>query len=442
MKKQKYYFECDNCGYTDINKFFICPECKSGTGKKKEKPYNIKTYSEKEIKYINDIKNETLETISTDIKELDKVLGGKGIVKNSLNIISGFPGVGKSTLLLQLINNFSLKYKCAYITAEETEQQIYQRYKRLKLNNNFYIKHETNINYIKAITKNCDIIIIDSINTIYDDNLNNNFIAGSISQIKNNIFNLMEYAKKNNKTIIIVGQITKDGSIAGPKILEHMVDGVLFFDYFGNNRKYRILKTIKNRYGNINEIALFEMNEKGMIPVSDYSSIFLNKTEYKQGTVYSMYMEGNKPIFLEIQSLIVDSYSEKNIIQSVGYDLKRLNQMIAIITKEKFNYNSKKITIYNKNIFINITNGMIIKEPFIDLAIFASIISNETNIIIKDSIFIGEIGLNGTVIKHPNEEYIVKESKKYFKNVISYSTGYNNIKKVFDYIINQSLKGK
>lgn len=418
---QKYYFKCNNCGYEDLNKFFLCPKCNEGSGEKInsiKKVNKLKNSSTITLNNIKDFNSEETEYYTIGTKEIDNCLGG-GLAKNSLSIVFGPPGVGKSTLLLQILNSLAVNYNCTYITAEETAGQINKRYHRLKLNNNFKLAHLSSINNIKNATKDSNIIIIDSINTIYDDTVDN--VMGGITQIKNNVFSLLEYSKKENKTIILIGQVTKDGSISGPRVLEHMVDMVLYFDYFGDNSNFRMLKNIKNRFGDNNNVSVYKMKPDGLEVITDYSNIFLNKNNITAGTAFSVFIEGGKPIFVEIQSLIVPTNSEKNLIQIVGYDLKRLFQITAILSK------FSKINLFNKNIFVNLVNGIKINEPIIDLGVYASILSSDKNIIIKDTLFLGEIGLNGNILKHMNEEFIVKECSKYFKNIISYSTGYKNI---------------
>lgn len=422
---QKYHFKCNNCDHRSENKFGFCPKCENGMGEKINSPIpqnlsNKHLNSSIGIKSVSDYDNEDFTYYDTGIKEINDCLGG-GLAINSLTLFSGPPGAGKSTLLLQLINNLAAKNSCAYITAEETGQQVNKRYHRLGLKNNFKLHHLSDINEIIQSTRNCNIIFIDSINTVYNQDFNKGVI-GSVSQIKSNIFSLLEYVKNENKTIIVIGQITKDGEIAGPKMLEHMVDISLYFDYFGDGSNYRILKNIKNRFGDNNNIAILEMKEKGLNYIKDYSNIFLNKNNVTEGTAFSVFAEGSKPIFVEIQSLIVPTKSEKNLVQIVGYDLKRLYQLSAIL----FKYS--KINMYGKNVFVNIANGLKINEPVIDLGVYMSIISSEKNKIFQDMLFIGEIGLNGNIIKHQNEEFIVKECQKYFKHVVSYTTGYKNIK--------------
>jgi len=419
---QKYYFKCTECDYTSMNKFFLCPSCGEGTGEKVISSQTIsKPTAKKDFKSIEDYKDDLVHYYSTENKKLDETLNG-GIAKDSLTILAGPPGVGKSTLLLKIISNLSKKNKCCYITAEETGNQVYNRYKRMKLNNSFKLEHIDNINEIIENTKNEDIIIIDSINTIFDSEQDS--MPGSISQIKNCVFKLLEYSKNHHKTIIIVGQVTKDGSMAGPRVLEHMVDTVLFFDYFSNSNQYRILKIIKNRFGSNENIALFIMNEKGLSILEDYSTIFINKSEKTIGTTYVPVMEGKFPIFIEIQSLITNNSSDNSIMQIVGYDAKRLFQLSAIINQYT------DIKLYKNNVFVNISNGLKINQPTVDLSIYASILSSVYNKNIQDIVFIGEVGLNGTIKKHMNEDFLIKECKKYFKTVISYSTGFKTLSDV------------
>lgn len=426
--KQNYYFKCNNCDYTSDNKFFICPKCSEGTGEKidikKKLPFE-KKLEKKDMKNILDYDDTNLdEFYDTNFKEINECLGG-GIAKSSLILLSGAPGVGKSTLLLEIIDNLSKHNKCAYITAEETALQVKKRYKRLNLKNNFKLEHLTKLNTIKEKTLDQDIIFIDSINTIYNEE--DTGVLGGTSQVKSIIFSLLDYSKEYNKTIVLIAQIVKDGSISGPKTLEHMVDVVLYFDNFGENGNFRILKNIKNRFANTDNIAILEMKENNLLPINDYSKIFLNKNDITEGTAYSVFFESSKPIFVEIQSLLVDTKSEKNIIQIVGYDLKRLYQLTAIL--QKYGH----INVYGKNIFLSISNGLKINDTSIDLGIYAAVLSHEKKVKLEDTLFIGEIGLNGNIIKKPNEEFIVKECKKYFKKIICYTNGYKNLNDINKY---------
>lgn len=421
---QKYHFKCseNSCNYKSNDKFSICPECQNGFSIKVNSTLST-IYTNKNKSYIrtvNDYDTEKTQYFDTQIKEINDCLGG-GVAINSLTLFSGPPGAGKSTLLLQLINNLAENYKCAYITAEETGGQVNKRYHRLGLKNIFNLEHISNVEEIISSTQDSEIIIIDSINTVYNNNFDKGIIGG-VSQVKSNIFSFLEYTKKHNKTIILVGQVTKDGEIAGPKMLEHMVDISLYFDYFGDGSNYRILKNLKNRFGDNSNIAVLEMKENGLNAISDYSNIFLNKNNITEGTTFSVYAEGSKPIFVEIQSLLVPTKSEKPLTQIVGYDLKRLYQLSAILSK----YN--KINVYGNNLFVNMANGLKVNDPCVDLGVYMSIISNEKKVIFRDKLFLGEIGLNGNIIKQHNEEFILKECKKYFSEVICYSTGYKSIK--------------
>ena len=434
-------YKCNNCEYENLTSFGLCPECKNGfgeliekekkvfTSKKEKQIYNNKKHIKtRQIKNIKDLKeNNTEERIKTGFKELDKVLGN-GIMKNSLNLIYGQPGIGKSTLLLEVINNVSkTNLKCAYISGEETPLQIKKRYDRLGLKENFSIDDETNLLQIQEDFKNYDFLIIDSIQTLYLPEAGE---KGGISQIKACANSLVNFAKKSNKTIILIGQITKDFEMAGPKILEHMVDAVFEMKFYDSQEIYRYIKSNKNRFGNIGELSIFKMEENGMNEIENPSLLFIDNKISKKGAAYSILLDGNKPIFIEVQSLVVPSYNDKNYLQSLGINNKRLNQINAILLKY-LNIS----TFATSNIYSQIRGGLKIKEndTHVDLAVAASIISSVGELSIQpDMLFIGELGLTGEILPAKNEKKLIEIGKKFgFKNIISNSTGYKNINNLY-----------
>ena len=437
-------YVCNNCGYESNLKFILCPKCKQGFGQLKENENNKKIFSskkekeiyknkkkikkERKIFSIKELKEENQEErINTGFKELNKVFGN-GIMKNSLNLIYGQPGIGKSTLLLEVINNISKQgYKSVYISGEETPLQIKKRYDRLELLENFSIDDETNLLQVMEDFKEYDFLIIDSIQTLYLPDAGE---KGGISQIKACTNALMEFAKKENKTIILIGQVTKDNDMAGPKILEHMVDAVFEMKFYDNQELYRYIKSNKNRFGNVGEISIFKMDEKGMQEIENPSLLFIDNKIPKKGAAYSLLLDGNKPIFIEIQSLVVPAYNDKNYIQSLGINNKRLNQINAILLKYL------NISAFaTSHIYTQIRGGLKIKETetHTDLAVAASIISSAGELNIEpDFLFIGELGLTGEILPAKNEKKLIDLGQKFgFTKIISNSTGYKNIKDLY-----------
>lgn len=448
MAKKSSKYICNECGYTGFTPFILCPKCKKGMGeevfeetissniisKDKSNKKNVdfsKNYKAKKISKIKDIKNvSNEERIKTGQKTLDKLFGGTeknyGIMKNSLTLIAGAPGIGKSTLLAQVIDYIqeNVGLKTGYISAEENEQQIKNRFDRLGLKGNCDIDRENDIFQIITDFQDHDFLIIDSINTMFIEGAG---VIGGVSQIKECTITLMNWAKKYNKTIILVGQINGDGGIAGPQVLEHMVDTVLFFDNYDNNAIYRILKSIKNRFGETNEISIFEMMEKGLKEILNPSLMFIDKDTSKIGSALSIITEGKIPMFIESQSLLVDTSAEKTITQSIGYDSKRIYQLSAIMQKYL------KINTYKKNIFVSITGGLKVKNTYLDLSIVCSMLSSLKEKPLDKIIFIGELGLTGEIIKAPYEVELIKQAKNYgFEEVVCNTTGYKHINKILD----------
>ena len=432
-------FVCDKCNYTS-NKFFgICPKCKEGFGEEKDIVNTISvvkgsevdttkyTKNVKDLLSIEDINVDDAQRFDTGFPQLNMVFGGsgnnKGLMPDSVNVLFGRPGIGKSTLLMQLLSNFSKNnLSCAYVSAEENPVQLKERYKRLGLSEKFYLTDETNTFKIKEMTKNNDIIIIDSINTMYMPDAG---VIGGTSQLNANIMFLMEYAKKSHKTLLIISQVNKNDEIAGTNFFKHMVDGVFEFLDMEEDGIYRIVQSSKNRFGQSNETTIMKMDEKGLTEVEDPSFIFIQDNESAFGNATSMILQGNRPIFIDLESLVTESNSDKKIYNVVGFDSKKYMQILAIITKYL------DIFVYNYNVFTNIAGGVKIKnEPQIDLASIASILSSINEFNINKYIFIGEVSLNGSIRKHKLEELFIKHCKKMGiqKEIICYSEGYTHIK--------------
>ncbi|MCR4417022.1 MAG: DNA repair protein RadA [Ignavibacteria bacterium] len=414
-------FVCQNCGYESIQWLGKCPSCGQWNSfaeefEKKQKSKNSRQKSETTLVNISTINEKTINKafkLKTNIKEFDRVLGG-GLISGSVVLIAGDPGIGKSTLVLQAVSN--LKEKVIYVTGEESLEQISLRAARLKLKNeNLFILAETNLNQIIEILEQekPSIAVIDSIQTIYRDELESS--PGTIGQIRECTSVLMDFAKKNNVAIIIIGHITKDGLIAGPKALEHIVDTVIQFSG-EKNYSFRILRAIKNRFGSTNEIGIFEMHEDGLKEVENPSQVFLAEREYgASGSVVTSIIEGTRPILVEVQALVTPSGYGMAQRVTTGFDSRRLSILLAVIEK-RLNFK-----LSQQNVFLNIAGGVEIDEPAADLAVCCAIISSIKDIP-ADSLtcVVGEVGLGGEIRSISNLEKRIQESQKLgFKKIIT-----------------------
>lgn len=348
--------------------------------------------------------------IPTPIGELNRVLGG-GLVLGSAILIGGDPGIGKSTLLLQLAaSNFASKMNCLYITGEESLDQIKLRAIRLNLTNyNTDILAATNLEdiiaSIEANKNNIDLIVIDSIQTITTKELSSP--PGTVSQIRTCANELVNYAKQNNIIILLSCHVTKDGQLAGPKILEHLVDTVLYFEG-DNNNHFRILRSYKNRFGGVGEIGVFEMSGSGLIEVTNPSELFLMKREQNViGTSIFAGIEGSRPLLMEVQALIVPSNMVTPRRSAVGWDANRLSMILAVLSSRI------GLNLVNYEVYLSIAGGLKIADPASDLAVAASLISAATGKPIPEhSVFFGEISLSGEIRKTAKAETRIKEAVK------------------------------
>ena len=419
-KKNNIIFICENCGETTINWMGKCPSCNSWNTLKpftepEENKVNVKNINKNNsgdkalLTSIKKIKTFDNIRISTEIDELNGVLGG-GIVSGSVILIGGEPGIGKSTLLLQVASNIAKKEKVFYFTGEESLEQIKLRADRLNINDcDFLISSESNADNIvnTLLEEKPKLAIIDSIQTIYSPSTNS--IAGSPAQIKNCAWALMQTAKLKNITIFLVGHITKEGTIAGPKILEHIVDCVLYFE--GDDKGiYRILRAVKNRYGAVDEVGIFEMTEKGLMEVSDASRVFtkgINESIFA-GNVITPVIEGSRVFCVEQEALVGSSAFGYPRRLTIGYDQYKLLIIIAILEKRAH------INLSNQDVYLNIANGLNVKETASDLSVAMAIASSMSGIAIqRTTAYIGELGLSGEVRPVRFLERRIKEMKKF-----------------------------
>jgi len=401
MAKKKTLFECQACGFQSPKWMGKCTGCGAWdtlvelnseqiTFLKDTKSRNL-VYNKIKAIPITDVKEDMIIRFTSGSRELDLVLGG-GIVPSSLTLIGGSPGIGKSTLLLKIAGNLaSMGRKILYVSGEESAGQIKMRGKRLGSNhNNLYLLSEINLQSVISEIAETDyqFIVIDSIQTMYSEEIPS--AAGSVTQVRNITFELMRIAKMQNIPIFIIGHITKDGSIAGPRVLEHMVDTVLYFEG-DTNSDLRLLRGFKNRFGSTNEVGIFEMNRDGIADAKSMAGKFFNKEKLQSGSALTVIMEGSRPIIIEVQALVSEAYGNPKR-SSTGFDNSRLNMLLALLEKKL------DLPLGTYDVFINISGGIKINEPSADLAIIASILSSyRDRELSTNTIFIGEVSLTGEV---------------------------------------------
>ena len=396
MAKNKTIFVCNNCGYESPKWMGKCPACNEWNSFSEEKVINTKDtnyakLSKEKSKPIelNKIVKSTNERISTGFNELDRVLGG-GLVNGSLILLGGERGIGKSTLILQICEKINIKGKILYVSGEESAEQVKIRADRLNIKNeNLLFLSETDINNIEEeiIKIEPELVIIDSIQTMYSNEITS--APGSVSQVREITAKIMRICKENGITTILIGHVTKDGNIAGPRVLEHMVDTVLYIEgerYFS----YRILRGVKNRFGSTNEIGMFEMQQEGLVEIDNPSTILISeRNENSAGSIIVSSIEGTRPLLVEFQALTTPSVYGLPRRTANGIDYNRLTLLIAVIEKKA------GINLGNQDVYLNVVGGLRINEPAIDLGIILSTISSFKNIPISNEVVaIGEVRIN------------------------------------------------
>ncbi|MCF8713892.1 DNA repair protein RadA [Joostella atrarenae] len=415
MAKVKTTFFCQKCGTQYAKWQGQCSSCKDWNTlveevvqkeeKKGWKPTDTSSKRAAKPLRIQEIDGSQEMRMSSGGIEFDRVLGG-GIVPGSVILLGGEPGIGKSTLLLQIA--LHLPFKTLYVSGEESQKQIKMRAERIfSGSQHCYILTETKTqNIFKQIeATEPDILIIDSIQTLHTDHIESS--AGSISQIRECTSELIKFAKETNTPVILIGHITKDGHIAGPKILEHMVDTVLQFEG-DRNHVYRILRALKNRFGSTAELGIYEMLGKGLREVSNPSEILISKTEEElSGTAIAATLEGMRPLMIEVQALVSTAVYGTPQRTTTGYNVKRLNMLLAVLEKRA------GFRLGAKDVFLNLTGGISIEEPAIDLAVVAAILSSNEDIAIeRDFCFAAEIGLAGEIRPVQRVEQRILEAEK------------------------------
>ena len=418
-KGKKTAFFCQNCGYESSKWMGQCPGCREwntfveeltvtaskstsaksglGSGTGKSEPVQLSS-----------IQIEEDDRVLTQIEELDRVLGG-GIVPGSMVLVGGDPGIGKSTLLLQVCKELTAKqHKILYISGEESLRQIKLRARRIgEFNDQLLLLCETNLEAIRSTIERTrpEMVVIDSIQTMYNDQVSS--APGSVSQVRESTGVLMQIAKGMGISMFIVGHVTKDGSVAGPRVLEHMVDTVLYFEG-ARQVAYRILRSVKNRFGSTNEIGVFEMQEKGLIEVKNPSQAMLNgRPTDASGSVVVCSIEGTRPILIEIQALVTRTNFGLPRRTSVGIDYNRVNLLMAVLEKRA------GLHLGDCDAYVNLAGGMKLGEPAIDLGVVMAVVSSFKNKVIDSGILIfGEVGLSGEVRGVSMAETRVREAEK------------------------------
>lgn len=415
MAKTKTIFLCNNCGYESAKWLGKCPACNEWNSLVEEKiqKSNDFTVGNNEKKknnkpmMLNSVEGKETSRVSTGYEELDRVLGG-GIVKGSLILVGGEPGIGKSTLILQLCNKITGEGKVLYVSGEESAEQIKLRADRLNIHNDdIMFLGETDIDIIQTniLELNPKLVIIDSIQTMYSDEITS--AAGTVSQVREITARIMKLCKCNNITTIIIGHVTKEGNIAGPRVLEHMVDTVLYIEgerYFS----YRILRSVKNRFGSTNEIGMFEMQNEGMVEILNPSTVLISeKDDNPPGSIVVASMEGTRPLLIELQALTATTVFGLPRRTANGIDYNRLTLLMAVLEKKV------GMNLSNQDVYLNVVSGIRISEPAVDLGMILSVASSFKNFSIpKDTVAIGEVGLTGEVRSVNLIEKRIKEVEK------------------------------
>ncbi len=412
-KSNKTVFFCKECGYESAKWLGQCPGCKE-VGTFVEEPVGTKTniirrtaLNNKPVE-INQVTANDEERITTGFSELDRVLGG-GVVPGGLALVGGDPGIGKSTLLLQVCRNMSnAGKKILYISGEESLKQIRLRANRMgEFTGNLQLLAETSLDVIESVIMELkpEIVVIDSIQTIYREDIGS--APGSVSQVRESTNALMQLAKGNTISVFIVGHVTKEGVVAGPRVLEHMVDTVLYFEG-DRHASYRIIRGVKNRFGSTNEIGVFEMREEGLQQVLNPSEFMLDgRPKDASGCAVACLMEGTRPILVEVQALISHTNFGMPRRTAVGTDYNRVNLLMAVIEKRI------GVQMGDYDAYVNIAGGMKINEPALDLALVMALLSSFKNRVIDaDTIVFGEVGLAGEIRAVSQAEQRVLEAKK------------------------------
>ncbi len=410
MKTPKITFVCRECGYTSIKWLGKCPDCESWNSfdeveQRESQTSKTKKVFENKAEKFSELELPTYLRSKTGMQELDRVLGG-GLVSSSVVLLSGEPGIGKSTLLLQICSELAKARKVLYVSGEESKGQLKLRAERLGIiGDSLYLLTETDLDSVISECENLkpDVIIIDSVQTL--SSMRFSSAPGSITQVRECAMALIGYAKNASSAVFLVGHVNKEGGISGPKILEHMVDAVLYFEGERTN-SYRIIRAIKNRFGSTNEIGVFEMGDKGLVEIPNPSEVVMaERPKNTSGSCAGCVMQGTRPIISEIQSLVAKTVYPTGKRTADGFDYNRMCLLIAVLEKRM------GLKFYENDVYLNVAGGIHLDEPSADLSIAMALISGITDRVIPDELIaFGEIGLSGEVRAVSHIEYRVKEA--------------------------------
>ncbi len=417
MAKAQAQYQCRECANVLPKWSGQCPDCKcwnsieelpvlAAVGKNTSNWLGANGSAE--VIALNAVQTSSTPRFSTEIEELDRVLGG-GLVRGSVVLLGGDPGIGKSTILLQCLARISLQQNALYVTGEESLQQVSMRAQRLNLpGENLNLLSSTCVEEIIAQVSTCNpaVMVIDSIQTIFTSSLQS--ASGSVSQIRESTSILVRLAKQSNIAIFLIGHVTKEGQLAGPRVLEHMVDTVLYFEGDSSTR-FRIIRAVKNRFGAVNELGIFAMTDEGLKQVSNPSAIFLSHHDQPvPGSIIMVSREGTRPMLVEIQALVTESHSGHPRRISVGLESNRLAMLLAILQRHG------GIPLYDQDVFINAVGGVRIAETGADLAVILAILSSYRDRPVSNRLLVfGEVGLSGEIRPVPNGEERLREAGKH-----------------------------
>ena len=413
MAKTKVEFVCRECGASHHQWAGQCLECKAWNTLEEivisqataSKPDSLKDLPASKVQNLTEVKSQNKDRLSTGLSELDRTLGG-GLVDGSVVLIGGDPGIGKSTLILQALATLNKANTTLYVSGEESAEQVSERAVRLGIKEDVLFIGETHLEKILKLSKDVQpkVIVIDSIQTMVTDLSTS--APGSVTQVRDCAAQLTQYAKQTNTVLLMIGHVTKGGALAGPRILEHMVDAVLYFEGDAGGR-YRVIRAVKNRFGAVNEISVFAMGEKGLQQVSNPSSIFLSNQENpSSGSMVMVTREATRPLLIEIQALVDQSNGSPKRV-SVGLDQNRLALQLAILHKHS------GIATFDQDVFINVVGGIKVSETASDLVVMLAIVSSLRDKVIPSNwIAFGEVGLTGEVRPVYNAQERLSEAQK------------------------------